>query len=313
MELLSTSSNLLIKKGIAESLSIHDKSFPFQVDLTIHDIPFRFYVSEERVIDQLYGLYPLNWFHAHKQPPFEIYWMNNTDLGLTDIQWENEEDYECVLHQSGARNIALQRDFVGIEEGIHTILVCPYDIGDGFYNFLRWIAPKYFLKTHKMLLHSSCVLDGNKNAYFCFGPSGAGKTTIASLASRRRVLGDDMNVIKVHAGKCWAQAGALGQAITNPNEYTHWYPVKGMLWLEKSEKLEIKPISKSEQAMKLSSAVANVFWPQLSNMQIQQILISVQSILQVSEMKLLKFPIKREVWPFVWESFHDSQEKFNEI
>lgn len=302
--MMDMSVNSRIKKGVAEALDISARTFENSVDVTIHDIPFRFFVKSEAVIKRLYGIYPVEWFQRpSNKKPFCVYWLNNEDFGFTDAQWEDNESYECHLHSTVNRQYAIQRDFLGIEERDYSILVCSYVIGDGFFNFLRWIAPKYFIHTGKLLLHSSCVLDANKEAYFSLGPSGAGKTTISTLVPRSKVLGDDMNVLKIENGRVWAQAGALGQAITNPREYSHWYPVAGMLWLEKSDSISIEDIGASDQYLKLSSAVANVFWPHLKAHEAQMIFATIQSVLKLICIKKLKFPIDREVWPAVWSHY----------
>lgn len=302
--------NCRIKKGVAEALTLKGRVFEHFVDITIHDLPFRFYVTDEKVIQSLYNTYPLNWFGKHKSKPFLVYWINNQDFGFTDEQWENNSSYECVLHKSKERTFAIQRDFLGVEEKDHAFLVCSYFIGDGFYNFLRWIAPKYFIQTHKFLLHSSCTIDFNKEAYFCFGPSGAGKTTIASLLPKHRVLGDDMNVLKIENGRCWAQAGALGQALANPEEYNHWYPVRGLFWLEKSEHIYIEKMKATDQLIKLSSSVANLFWPTLSYDETQKVFTGLQNILKSVELKTLFFSKDRNVWPIVWnESMNKKEEQ----
>jgi hypothetical protein len=301
---LETSTNSRIKKGVAEALDISRRVFEYSVDVTVHDIPFRFFVNSEAVIKRLYDIYPIDWFNKNNTvTPYSVYWMNNEEFGFTDAQWEDDESFECSLYSSGTRQFAIQRDFLGIEDKDHTILISSYVIGDGFYNFLRWIAPKYFMNTGKLLLHSSCVLDSHKNAYFCFGPSGAGKTTISSLLPRSRVLGDDMNVLKIENGTCWAQAGALGQAITNPREYNSWHPVVAFLWLEKSDRIVIEPISPSDQHLKFTSAIANVFWPNLKQDEVQKIFLMVQEILKIKSMQKLHFPIEREVWPSIWSHY----------
>lgn len=311
MTTVDTSANSRIKKGVAEALDISNRKFAYSVDVTIHDIPFRFFVNSEAVIKRLYGIYPIEWFGKNNScQPYCVYWMNNEDFGFTDSQWEDNESFECHLYSSGSRQFAIQRDFLGIEEKDFSILVCSYVIGDGFYNFLRWLAPKYFIHSGKLLLHSSCVLDSNKNAYFCFGPSGAGKTTISSLVPRSRVLGDDMNILKIEKGRCWAQAGALGQAITNPREYNSWHPVTAMFWLEKAQRVRIDSIGTSEQYLKLSSAVANVFWPNLKQEEVQKIFSIVQDVLKINSMQKLEFPIDREVWPTIW-SHYIQKEKEN--
>lgn len=313
MEHSHFSTNFRIKKGVADAITVEPRDFPYHVDMTIHDIPLRFYVKSEVVIDQLYGLYPVYWFKPHLQKPLKIYWLNNHELGFNDEQWEDESDFDCHVYQNNEKQVALQRDFLGQQSKDHTILVCPYEIGDGFYNFLRWFAPKYFFQNQKLLLHSSCVLDSQREAYFCLGPSGAGKSTMASLMNKKRVLGDDMNVIKVADGKLWAQAGALGQAITNPREYGRWYPVKGFLWLEKSESFQLENLQKSEQMLKFCSAIANVFWSRLDLSEMQTIMQLSHKILEIADLKVLKFPIHRDVWPYVWQNFSRTMSNQEEL
>lgn len=294
--------NSKIKKGVADALRVSQDDFPFFVDLKIHDIHFRFFVKEEDVIAQLYRMYPVNWFTECAENAIQVYWFNNKDFGFSDEQWESSPSYECLILPAQDKTYAIQRDFLGIQEHQKMTLVTSYEVGDGFYNFLRWAMPLHFIRSRKYLLHSSCILDPYKRAYFCLGPSGAGKTTISSLAPRKRVLGDDMNVLKIENGKCWAQAGALGQAITNPEEYSAWYPVEGIYWLEKAPSVEVHTLSKADQYLKLSSSVANVFWPQLSSVEIQMIMSGITEILSRVELKKLMFPIDKDVWPTLWSS-----------
>ncbi len=314
MEQHLSTPNSRIKKGVAEVLDISQHRFEFSVDLNIHDIPFRFFVKDEKVIEQLYDLYPISWFSRGQKNSINVYWFDNREFGFTDEQWEDSSDHECSLIFHPDKIYAIQRDFLGIKNKAHVSLVSSYTLGDGFYNFLRWIAPMHFINTQKYLLHSSCVLDPYKKAHFCFGPSGAGKTTISSLVPKNRVLGDDMNVLKVENGRCWAQAGALGQAITNPKEYSQWYPVVGFYWLEKSKEIKIESLKKSEQFLKLSSAVANVFWPYLPPEEVQKIMSGLDLILETIELKKLYFPIDRNLWPTLWsESLIKNREVHNAL
>lgn len=291
--------NSRIKKGVADALNVDHHTFDVFVDLKIHDIDFRFYIKSEAVLEQLYRIYPVDWF-VPTSNPICVYWLDNRDFGFTDEQWEDSPSYECSIVSIKNKIYAIQRDFLGIKHENKLVLVTSYTLGDGFYNFLRWAMPLHFIQTQKYLLHSSCVLDPYKQAHFCFGPSGAGKTTISSLAPRSRVLGDDMNVLKIENGKCWAQAGALGQALTNSKEYGKWYPVVGLYWLEKSRAVQLESLSQSDQFLKLSSSIANVFWPHLTMKEVEMIMRGVTDILNITELKKLAFPIDANVWPTLW-------------
>ncbi len=67
---------------------------------------------------------------------------------------------------------------------------------EGFENYFRVLAAYRLAQLGGALLHSAAVIVGGR-AYVFFGPSGAGKTTLAANARRAgfRVLSDDMNAI----------------------------------------------------------------------------------------------------------------------
>jgi len=278
---------------------------PFKVHLEIHQIPFCFYFDDEVVVRELFDTYPLAWFREGGEGAISVFWHNTRDCGFSDEEWEAEPSFECYVNREKGVETAVHRDFAATFDGRTCLLLCPYHIQDGFFNFLRWIAPLKFLEQKKLLLHSSCVIDHDRHAYFCLGPSGAGKSTIASLWPRKKVLGDDMNVIKIEDGKCWAQAGALGQALVNPKEYSNWYPVKALLWLKKSPRLNLAPLDRSTQTKHLLTAVANVFWQNLSEEQSLMIFNYLTQVLNQNRMYELSFPIRGDVWDFVFRKLKE--------
>ncbi len=267
------------------------------VDLAIHGISLRFHVTSEELLGELYDHYPLAWFQpATSQKPIDIYWTNNEVLGWTNENWANEISPECHVSAVGKQQIAVQRDFAAILENNICNLVCPYHLDDGFFNFLRWLVPVLLVEQGKLVLHSSCVLDDKGLAYFSLGISGAGKSTIASFRPRKSVLGDDMNVIKFENDQCWAQAGALGQSLLNPTEYSNWYPVKAFLWLDKDQQLSLSTLPKAAQIRLLSSSVANLFWGQLQTPQVEKIFQLVVQCLEKTPLYQLSFPKQEKIW-----------------
>lgn len=283
--------------------------FPLKVHITIHDVSLCFHVTSEEIIKELYDHYPLSWFKPATAVSMNIFWTNSRDLGWSDEQWENEPSPDCIILNEGPQTTALQRDFAASRKGDQCFMVCPYAMDDGFYNFLRWLLPHLFLEKGLMLLHSSCVLDDHNQAYFSLGESGAGKSTIASFRSRKKILGDDMNVIKIQDGQCWAQAGALGQAILNPAEYSHWYPVKALFWLKKADRLEISKMDKAAQLRCLSTSVANVFWNQLPLDQTQKIFGFTWELLKHATVYQLSFPKQERLWSEIFTEFDKLQTK----
>lgn len=300
------SPHLQKKMKLAQNQQLKTDLFTHQVYLSIHAVDLCFHVTSEEVIRDLYDHYPLSWFqNVNPANAVHIFWQSNAEFGWSDEEWENEASYDCIVVQDQSRRLAVQRDFVATIENKHCLLICPYYLADGFYNFLRWLLPQIFLQNEILLLHSSCVLDEEKNAYFCLGPSGAGKSTIASFRPRKRILGDDMNVIKIKDGRCWAQAGALGQSILNPKEYSNWYPVKSLFWLKQSDELNITELNTATQLRFLHSSVANVFWQQLTHNQVSTIFRLTWQILQHNAMYELSFPKTEGLWPTIFEKTHE--------
>jgi hypothetical protein len=278
------------------------------VDLCIHGIPLRFHLSSEELIGELYDHYPLAWFQQSSlNEPIDIFWIDNSKLGWSNEDWCDESSPECHVVNNGNQQIAVQRDFAAVLESKKCFLICPYHLDDGFFNFLRWLLPVLLVEQGKLVLHSSCVLDEKGMAYFSLGPSGAGKSTIASFRSRKKILGDDMNIIKFENNQCWAQAGALGQALLNPTEYSNWYPVKAFFWLKKSEAVSLGELSKVAQIRLLSSAVANVFWSQLPSENVQKIFLLVGLLLQKTPLYELSFPKKEKIWDEIFAQVSKDQ------
>ncbi len=290
------SRNFQKKQNLIRSTQFSSYLFPHHVVLSIHGVNLRIYSRSPQILNVLREHYPATWFSTQAQATLDIFWRDSRELGWSDEAWESESDPDCWMQESAHGILACQRDFASFLQGTECQLICPYTLSDGFYNFLRWLLPLHFIKNGKMLLHSSCVIDEHQRAYFSLGYSGAGKSTIASLHNASQVLGDDMNVIKVEDGQCWAQAGALGQAILNPREYANWYPVRALFWLKKSDRVHLEPLSKTAQVQYLSTAVANVFWNQLKNKQSEFIFHRILEILQHVNFYELSFPKQPGVW-----------------
>lgn len=297
------SENLQRKKKLAETISFSSvAALPHSFHLNLHEVPLKFSFASENLVQMIFDQYPLHWLIGgqNQKSLYEIEWVDSEKWGWSPEDWEDEPRFECETYQENGRTIALHRDFVAVVEKNKVLLIAPYTLADGFYNFLRWLIPLHFVEQGKLLIHSSCVIGPGHKAYFCLGPSGAGKSTIASLAPRSRVLGDDMNVLKVEDGKCWAQAGALGQSVTNPKEYNNWYEVGGFFWLKKAQFFEISELTQPLFAKHLYQSVANVFWDQIDEEKMSKIVSLVTLASQSSLHFELKFAIEPDIWPQIF-------------
>ncbi len=301
------SHNLLQKKSLIENQQSSAGLFPLTVYLSIHDVPLCFHLKSEDVVRDLYDHYPLAWFKKGTSEVIDIFWTDSRQLDWSDEDWENETSPECLMFDQADGKIVVQRDFAANLQGNSCDLICPYHLSDGFYNFLRWLLPLRLIKEGKMLMHSSCILDDHGMAYFSLGASGAGKSTISMFRPRKKILGDDMNILKVEDGKCWAQAGALGQAILNPIEYARWYPVRALFWLKKAETIEIRTLSRATQLLCLNSSVANVFWDQLAENKVREIFQNTINVLNHISIYELSFPKKEKIWDEIFSLMIDKE------
>lgn len=177
----------------------------------------------------------------------------------TPEQFSNEINPDCLVFESLGLELAIQRDFVGKDDlRGHVYLLVQEEFEDGIYNALRWSVPRRLLDKRALLLHSSCVVDHDNRACLFLGHSGAGKTTVASFAGTRKVLGDDMNVVRFENGKIYAYAANLGGAIQS--EFSgNGFLVKGVYWLQKSSTVNLFPLAPGQLTQKLLVSAANVF------------------------------------------------------
>ncbi len=84
---------------------------------------------------------------------------------------------------------------VDLERATGVADVDPFDAAGSVENFLRVALAHLLLPRGGFLLHAASVVTG-RGAVVAFGPSGAGKTTLASLAGARPVISDDLVAIR---------------------------------------------------------------------------------------------------------------------
>ncbi len=127
-----------------------------------------------------------------------------------------------------------------------------------FENFLRVLAAYRLVELGGVLLHSAGLVEEGR-AFLFVGPSGAGKTTVASLsrAEGKLVLSDDMNVV-LPGDRPQAPprtenlpfAGDLGQ-ISGP---VGRYPIAGLFRLEQAASHARRPV---DTASAVAALIAN--------------------------------------------------------
>ncbi|MEQ1878572.1 MAG: phosphoenolpyruvate carboxykinase (ATP), partial [Bdellovibrionia bacterium] len=184
------------------------------VECVYHGVPLRFHLPNASLAANLRDFVPSAWRSSVASDMLDVFWLDPKDY--TNSAWDEDAESDCDIERFNGRETAVQRDFVGIRlSDRDAIIVTKPAIDDGFFNSMRWLLPRAMVSRNSLLLHSSCVVNERGEAYFFLGPSGAGKTTIASLARPPYlVLGDDMNVVKSGFSGAVAEPGALGQRIS---------------------------------------------------------------------------------------------------
>jgi hypothetical protein len=213
--------------------------------------------------------------------------------------WEDSISADCEQWVCPEGHMALQRDFVALIDHENTIWVMtPLKIDDGFFNSMRWIVSQRLINLNKVVLHSCAVsIDPiSKVANVFIGKSGAGKTTIASMAEDRLVLGDDMNVLEVKNGELYIEPAMLGQRIQNSQTYNHKFKVKNIYWPIQDTTNYIREIPSSEIALKIVSSMVNIYWPHQNKQVVKKSLQLMNSIKEIGQFSYLHFTRSKEFW-----------------
>jgi hypothetical protein len=192
--------------------------------------------------------------------------------------WEYSLDIDC---QPSTVRIA-GYDFMGRLDWnpeLHGAIWTPVDKGSCFHgvfeNYFRILFSYRLIECHGVLVHSSCVVDSDGNAYLFFGPSGSGKTTVSQLSLRtgRQVLSDDMNAVTASGHNTIVEKlpffGDLGPTSTLDASY----PLRAICRLQKGDIHSLQVMSRAEATAALLACSPNVnlnpFWQErlVSNLQ----------------------------------------------
>ncbi|MBK25439.1 MAG: hypothetical protein CME70_15700 [Halobacteriovorax sp.] len=220
------------------------------------------------------------------------------DIYLTNNwgeDWDLEENPDCLIKKTELGETAIQRDFVGIDNVAKALVSLDEVQSDGIFNCLRWLLPRRLLSKGYFLLHSSCVVTNNK-AQFFLGHSGAGKSTIATMAEDRMVLGDDMNIMRYENGEVYARAGGLGGLSFDSTDFSKEFPVSGFYWLNQSHIDSKEDLEVAAAVSKFMASLANIFWEYLDAKEREELLDLATKVVSSCPFYKLNFTKSKECW-----------------
>jgi hypothetical protein len=283
-------SSLLKAKNEIQILDLAQESFQY------HGIELSFLTKDNIFLSNIKKYLPTSWLNSNHigqkivflSPPEEH-----------SALWEDSISADCEQWSCPDGQMALQRDFVALIDLEHIIwIMCPLNIDDGFFNSMRWVISQRLINLNKVVLHSSAVtIDHTSNeAYVFIGKSGAGKTTIASMAEDRLVLGDDMNILEVRDGALYIEPAMLGQRIQNNLTHDHKFKVKNIYWPIQDSKNYTRQMPPQEIALKIISSMVNIYWPSQNKQIVNKSLELMNTIKNIGTFSYLHFTRSKEFW-----------------
>lgn len=285
---------LVLKEDTLNSINKNHSKRSHSIGISYHGIPLTIHTNNKGLINQLKSTLPENWFVETKDS-YQVDIYSPLEFQIDPEVWCNEESQDCVIKEDSA--LAIHRDFIARESDKHVTLICEDNLSDGLYNFLRWFLPKKLYEIDSFVLHSCCIVGNDGKARFFLGHSGAGKSTIASMANGRKILGDDMNLLQFE--KNLAYPGAIGGLFIDGVDYNDSFEIAGFYWLNQDSKNELSPISTAKAHSKLLASVTNLFWDSLNQEQIQKIMEITFEISTSIPSYQLNFTKSSEFWELI--------------
>lgn len=110
---------------------------------------------------------------------------------------EHFEDYDVKIIKKENHIVYLRKDyFIEVDSSFRNATISAYDELALKHALMNLYSSFILHHNWGLLLHSSCVIDGDK-AHIFAGHSGAGKSTAARLSAPRELLSDEATLIKV--------------------------------------------------------------------------------------------------------------------
>jgi hypothetical protein len=287
------------KKDCIYNQSSQEWKSELELYCLFHTIPICFHVNSKKEIEALTKLIPKAWMRNVKvESSHEVYLHDPVRYGFDLENFVDEESQDCFIDDQG--KLSIQRDFAALEtDQQKTDLLVNLNGSDGLHNFMRWFLPRKLMKKKILVLHSSSVINDKGEALLFLGHSGAGKTTITTLAGNRVCLGDDMNLLQCIDDEFYISAGAIGGTTDHTEIIEQKFPLKYAFWLKQSDKIEINIMTQSLSAAKYLASMSNLFWDSLNNEEISFLMNYSVKLAKKISLYELDFTKDQEFWNYV--------------
>jgi len=125
-------------------------------------------------------------------------------------------------------------------------------------KFISYAYSQLLALNKGLLLHAAAVIK-NKKAYLFFGASGKGKSTIAQLCRRYKVLGDDVIAIRKNSTGYYAFSTPWRQKpFIRVDKYIS-ARIEAVFFLKKSKRICFRPIRQEEALIRILSHYIHFF------------------------------------------------------
>jgi hypothetical protein len=166
----------------------------------------------------------------------------------------------CVWHIESKKLASLKRrsnqlsfyfdDLVFFDIKKRKIICSNSNIFDS--RFITYIYSQILALNKGLLLHAACIIRDRKS-YLFLGASGEGKSTIAKLSRRHKVLGDDVIAVRKIATNYHAFSTPWQQShLENLNNNTST-EIKAIFFIKKSKRISFKPVRQEEALVRILS------------------------------------------------------------
>lgn len=271
----------------------HSSTKKYGVSVLVHGLGITFWTPSETLAQSLRDFFPKSWITIRPQPitvhwAFDDYWDESSLRGDID-------ELECFK----VGTLVWQRDFISQAITPNYIrLFCADQLGQGFFNFMRYLLPLRLLEQNQVLFHSACALDNGLKPHLFIGPSGVGKSTLVSKYPQETVLGEDLNLLTISHQGVFVETAAVGSQFNQHPHAGERFLLKQILILNQAEQNSLEDC-RSERLQILSAAVAGLNWDELKVPQFQHIMHILSQVDRMVSLKQLNFAKGTEVIDYI--------------